>query len=101
MLPEEQKTDGEKEADKFAAESLIKPSELDSFIARVGPLYSKPMIAAFAAKVGVHPGIVVGQLHHRKVVPYRAHRQVLDQVRNIVTQSALTDGWGHVPPTLS
>ena len=101
MLPEEQKTDSEKEADKFAAESLVKQSELDSFIARVDPLYSKPRIAAFAAKVGVHPGIVVGQLHHRKVVPYRAHRQVLDQVRNIVTQSALTDGWGHMPPTLS
>jgi len=101
MLPEEQKTDSEREADKFAAESLIKQSELDSFIARVDPLYSKLKIAAFAAKIGVHPGIVVGQLHHRKVVPYRAHRQVLDQVRNIVTQSALTDGWGHVPPTLS
>ena len=101
MLPEEQTTDSEKEADEFAAESLIKQSELDSFIARVGPLYSKLRIAAFAAKVGVHPGIVVGQLHHLKVVPYRAHRQVLDRVRKIVTQSALTDGWGHVPPTLS
>jgi len=101
MLPEEQKSDSEKEADRFAAESLIKQSELDSFIARVGPLYSRPRIAAFAAKIGVHPGIVVGQLHHRKVVPYRAHRQVLEQVRRTVTQSALTDGWGHVPPALS
>jgi HTH-type transcriptional regulator/antitoxin HigA len=27
-------------------------------------------IAAFAAEIGVHPGIVVGQLQHRRLLPW-------------------------------
>lgn len=94
---DERESRAEIEASCFATECLIKPSDLDSFIARVSPLYAKSRIISFAARLGVHPGIVVGQLHHRNEISYSAHRQLLDKVRSIVTQSALTDGWGDAP----
>ncbi|NLV28786.1 MAG: addiction module antidote protein, HigA family, partial [Erysipelotrichaceae bacterium] len=52
------------EADKSAVSYLIPQFELDNFIYRVGPLYSKPKIIQFANRIDVHPGIVVGQLQH-------------------------------------
>jgi HTH-type transcriptional regulator/antitoxin HigA len=80
-----------------AAEFLIPKSELDSFIVRVRPLYSEQRILLFAKRIGVHPGIVVGQLQHRDEVPYTHFHKHLVKVRDIVTQTALTDGWGTVP----
>lgn len=92
--------DAEREADAFATEFLVRQSELDSFITRVDPLYGKQKILSFAARLGVHPGIVVGQLQFRKKIPYSQFRPMLEKVRHIVTQSALTDGWGQHPPIL-
>jgi HTH-type transcriptional regulator / antitoxin HigA len=84
-------------ANAAAAEFLIPKSELDSFIMRVRPLYSEQRILLFAKRIGVHPGIVVGQLQHRDEVPYTHFHKHLVKVREIVTQTALTDGWGTVP----
>jgi HTH-type transcriptional regulator / antitoxin HigA len=84
-------------ANAAAAEFLIPKSELDSFIVRVRPLYSEQRILLFAKRIGVHPGIVVGQLQHRDEVPYTHFHKHLVKVREIVTQAALTDGWGTVP----
>lgn len=88
----------ELEVDESASENLIPRSELDHFIARIGPLYSKLKIKGFAARIKVHPGIVVGQLQHRGKISYSHNREMLAPVRQIVTQSALTDGWGHIAP---
>jgi HTH-type transcriptional regulator/antitoxin HigA len=84
-------------ANAAAAEFLIPKSELDSFIIRVRPLYSEQRILLFAKRIGVHPGIVVGQLQHRDEVPYTHFHKHLVKIREIVTQTALTDGWGTVP----
>jgi len=84
-------------ANAAAAEFLIPKSELDGFIMRVRPLYSEQRIMLFAKRIGVHPGIVVGQLQHRDEVPYTHFHKHLVKVREIVTQTALTDGWGTVP----
>jgi HTH-type transcriptional regulator/antitoxin HigA len=91
----EGKDEGEKKADKFASEFLVNPSELDDFILRVRPLYGKLKILGFSRRVGVHPGIVVGQLQYRGEVNWSYYRAMLERVRNVVIQSALTDGWGH------
>ena len=93
--------DAEREADAFAAGFLVTQSELDNFILRVRPLYGKQKICSFASRIGVHPGIVVGQLQFREEMPWSACRQMLEKVRHIVIQSTLTDGWGHVPPIFS
>jgi len=84
----------EARADSEAANMLIPREQLNSFITRVGPLYSKDRINRFANRIGIHPGIIVGQLQYRKEIPYSANREMLAQVREIVIQEALTDGWG-------
>jgi len=84
----------EQVADEEAAESLIPRSELDSFIRRVGPLYSRIRIVQFAQRIKIHPAIVVGQLQHRKEIKFSHHHQLLPKVRATITETALTDGWG-------
>ncbi len=92
----------ERTADQLAADFLIPKAELDSFVARVGPFYSKLRIEAFAARMQVHPGIAVGQLHYRGEVPYTHNREMLVRIRGVITPSALTDGWGcGLPANLS
>lgn len=90
----------EKAADDFAINFLVPQDELDSFIARIQPLYSKAKIIGFANRIGVHPGIVAGQLHHRGTerggLNYAHSREMLVKVRHLITDSALTDGYGQV-----
>ncbi|MGE0144575.1 MAG: addiction module antidote protein, HigA family [Planctomycetota bacterium] len=90
----------EQRANAEAAAMLIEPSELDSFIRRVGPLYSKPRIIQFANRIRIHPGIVVGQLQHRKEIKPTYHREMLVKIREYVVNSSITDGWGHSPGLL-
>ena len=81
-----------------AATMWVSESDLNDFILRVSPLYSRKKINGFASRIKVHPGIIVGQLQHRGEISYGSHRPTLVKVRNIVTSSTLTDGWGHVVP---
>jgi HTH-type transcriptional regulator/antitoxin HigA len=88
-------------ANVAAGEFLVPRTELDGFIVRVRPLYSEQRILLFAKRLGVHPGLVVGQLQFREEVPYTHFHKYLVRVREIVTQTALTDGWGTVPPLVN
>jgi HTH-type transcriptional regulator/antitoxin HigA len=85
--------EAERLASKQASDALIPSSEMDSFIHRVGPMYSKERIIQFAHKVKIHPGIIVGQLQHRNEIGYSANREMLVKVRATIVESALTDGW--------
>ena len=87
-------------ADEFAAQHLVAPQELSKFIARVRPLYSARQIEGFAKRLQVHPGIVVGQLQYRREVGWNSFRKLLIPIRQQVTSSALTDGWGAVVAAL-
>ena len=60
----------EQEANDFATRQLIAPAELTRFIA-CGD-YSREAVIAFATQQGIAPGIVVGQLQHRRVIPYNS-----------------------------
>lgn len=93
----EEKSAIEQLVDKFAGQHLVPRKTLDYFIARVKPLYYKAKIRDFARHNGVHPGIVVGQLQFRKEIPYSHNREMLVSVKDIITSSALSDGWGNVP----
>lgn len=83
-------------ADKDAAQLLVPPKQMRSFIRRAKPNFSGDDIAAFAETLGIHPGIVVGQLQHRGAIGYQAHRPMLAKVRDVVCSVAMTDGWGRV-----
>jgi len=95
--PFEAKTQQEKEADTFASQFLVDQERLLKFIARVRPYYYKARITNFANLIQVHPGLVVGQLQHRKVIDWSHNREMLPKVRDLATESTLTDGWGNIP----
>lgn len=90
----DQKPVNERRADKFATEFSVPKKDIENFIARIRPLYSHAKIQGFADRIGVHPGIVVGQLQHMQEIDWSHSRTMLVKVRNIVTNTALTDGWG-------
>lgn len=57
----------EKEADQFAADTLIAPADKK----RLGLVaHNAAAIQAFAQSIDIHPGIVVGHLQHLGLVPY-------------------------------
>jgi addiction module HigA family antidote len=69
-----EKNEKEGEADAFSAELLLPARELQSFKARGD--FSKAAITTFAESSGVHPGIVVGRLHHDGVIPHSVHTKL-------------------------
>lgn len=85
-------------ANVFASEFLVPKDEMDDFIARTAPLFYGPKILRFAKRIKVHPGIIVGQLQYRKQISYSQNRKMLEKIKHVITQSALTDGWGSFPP---
>ena len=93
-IPFDQKNEMEKRADLFAQQVLVDQSALENWITRVGPLYSKTKIVAFARMNRVHPAIVLGQLQYRGEVDWSHSREMLVKVRHLVTSVALTDGFG-------
>ena len=55
----------EREANDFAADTLIPPARLRGFLKKSKSVYrSKAGIRAFAAEIGIAPGIVVGRLQN-------------------------------------
>lgn len=91
------KDEEEQRADDFAANLLVPKEQLSNFIARISPLYARKRIVGFANRIGVHPGIVVGQLQFRGEIGYWHSRPLLVKVRSQLTDNAMTDGWGHNP----
>lgn len=90
--------ENERQANDYASEKLIPRASLADFIARVRPLYSQAKIVGFARTIGVHPGIVVGQLQFRREIGYAHSRSLLCKIRQYVIGSTLTDGWGSIVP---
>jgi HTH-type transcriptional regulator / antitoxin HigA len=95
-----EKPEFERVADFEAAEAIIPAAVFKDFALRVRPLYSETRISGFAARIGIHPGIVVGQLHNRKEVPFAHYRKLLVRIREHIVGNALTDGWGHHAPIM-
>jgi addiction module HigA family antidote len=56
----------EDEADKFASDLLI-PAEKNE---QLKNLTSEESIKSFAKEMGIHSGIVVGRLQHKKIIPW-------------------------------
>jgi HTH-type transcriptional regulator/antitoxin HigA len=84
----------EQRADLDAAAMLVSPSQMQSFIYRMAPLYSKDRINQFANRIKIHPGIIVGQLQYRGEIGFHANREMLVKIREAIIPSAVTDGWG-------
>jgi len=83
--------DQERDADEFASDTLISPSAYANFVARGA--FSAATVTAFAASVGVAPGIVVGRLQHEETIAHselNGLREVIDPIA-LVTTNAIGD----------
>ena len=65
----------EREADAFAANTLIPRAEYQAFVNTM-PDFTPEEIQAFADKVGVAPGIVVGRLQHEGLLRYSERNEM-------------------------
>jgi HTH-type transcriptional regulator/antitoxin HigA len=88
----------ERMANEAAANFCVSKEALQKFYKLKNPFYSERDVIGFANTLGVHPGLVVGQLQ-RKTERYDLFRNYLIKVRSIVTQTARVDGWGLVAKT--
>lgn len=57
----------EREANDFAENELIPRKDFAAFTGR--PIFSKAAICDFARRTGISPGVVVGQLQYKKLIP--------------------------------
>lgn len=85
----------ERQANISAAEFCVNSEEFNSFYMRLYPFFSETRVLQFSSRINIHPGIVVGQLQKR-LGRYDMFRKHQVKVRNLLTPSAYTDGWGVV-----
>ncbi len=90
----------ETRANAEAADFLVSQRALAQFIRTNRPYFSNHKIVDFATKLGVHPGIIVGQLQHRKEIGYNTHHASMAKVREMAILTAFTDGWGQPVPVV-
>lgn len=89
--------DEERIANEAAADFCVRSESMESFIARKAPLFTERDVRGFARTLNIHPGLVVGQLHNR-TGRYELFRKYLVSVRDVISPSAIVDGWGDVFP---
>lgn len=87
----------ERSANAAALAFCVPKDKLDRFVARKAPFFAERDILGFAKTLGIHPGLVAGQLQHA-VKRYDLFRSHLVKVREYVAPSAIVDGWGSVAP---
>jgi HTH-type transcriptional regulator / antitoxin HigA len=91
-VPEEERL-----ANRAGAEFCVPQAQMKAFVDRKAPLFSERDMVGFARSIGVHPGLVAGQLQHI-TGRYERFRQHLEKVRKHVGGTAYVDGWGNVAP---
>jgi HTH-type transcriptional regulator / antitoxin HigA len=88
----------EKRANEAAADFCIPRQQLNSFMLRKGQFISEQDVIAFAARMEVHPAIVIGQIHHERK-KYDWLRRYLTGIREYLFDWQFVDGWGRQCPT--
>lgn len=85
--------DCEMRANVAAADFCVDSNQIENFIARVQPYFLEQKVLAFAQRINVHPGLVVGQLQ-RKLNRHDFLRKYQSKVRACVLPAGDVDGWG-------
>lgn len=83
-------------ANMAAAEHCVPQIALADFILRHSPIFGTPYLIGFSRLMKRHPGIVAGQLQ-REIKRPELFKKFQARVRDILTSTALTDGYGHKP----
>ena len=89
----------ERMANAAAVDFCISQPEFESFLTRKGPYISEQDVVGFAARMEIHPAVVVGQVQHR-LKKWNWLRKYLVKSRKHLERWKFVDGWGHVmaPP---
>ena len=87
----------ERQANEAASNFCVPSKKMDRFVALKSPFFAERDILGFSRTIGVHPGLVAGQLQHR-TGRYDRFRNHLVKIRSIVLPGAMSDGWGDVAP---
>jgi HTH-type transcriptional regulator / antitoxin HigA len=85
-------------ANREAAEFCVPRQQLNSFLARKGKFISEQDVLAFAARLEIHPAIVIGQIQHKQQ-KYNWLRKYQSGVRSHLLDWEFVDGWGRQFPT--
>lgn len=85
--------ENERIADREASNYCVPQSAMRDFILRHNPMFAEKSMLGFARIVKRHPGIVAGQIQYltKRWDLFKKHQP---RVRQIITQTALTDGYG-------
>jgi len=96
--PTEDTRECERIADDAAREFCVPQALLESFIARKSPFISERDVLSFAARIEIHPSVVIGQIQNktRKFGWLRKHQT---SVREYLLGWEHKDGWGFQAPT--
>ena len=87
----------ERIANEEAAAFCVPAKNMQSFYLRKKPFFAEREVVAFAKRMNVHPGLVVGQLH-RRMGKYNFLRRHLVPIRETISGSMMVDGWGDIVP---
>ncbi|MDH2400449.1 helix-turn-helix domain-containing protein [Bradyrhizobium sp. SSUT18] len=85
--------ESEKVANRSAANHCVPLGAMSDFILRHNPMFSEKNMLGFARIVRRHPGIVAGQIQ-RRTKRWELFKKYQPRIRHIITQTALTDGYG-------
>jgi HTH-type transcriptional regulator/antitoxin HigA len=86
----------ERQANRSAADYCVPEAEMLSFISKRS-FFAESDVVAFARRVHVHPGIVVGQIQNR-TRKFELLRRYQVKIRQYLTSAGIADGWGQAVP---
>jgi HTH-type transcriptional regulator/antitoxin HigA len=90
--------DTAEQAANAAAEDFCVPAKaMADFVLRHDPMYSTTSFVGFSRLMKRHPGIVAGQLQYKIKRP-ELFKKFQVRIRELLTQTALTDGYGRHAP---
>lgn len=87
----------ERAVNAAAADFCVPVQKMIDFYNRHHPLYTDKSLIGFSRIIKRHPGIVAGQLQKR-LDRWDLFKKYQVKVRHIITQTALTDGYGKTVP---
>jgi len=93
----------EQRANEAALDFCVPAGSMTDFMKRKGPLFTDTNIRQFAHDLGLHSGIVAGQLRMRLSKgplgseAWKRYTSHLARIRHVVVSTALVDGFGSSP----
>lgn len=86
-------SESERAANNAAADHCVPAKAMSDFVLRHSPMFAEKNMLGFAKLVKRHPGVVAGQIQKR-TDRWDLFKKYQVRIRQIITQTALTDGYG-------